>query len=174
MTILPAGQALGVTEQLPVDERHLYSESYLHDSLAVRLGGRAAELVVFGEGSTGASNDLAGAPTWPRGWSGSSACADALGPVGLPVGRPDVPRRGDQVQQRGRTPRRPSGSSTRRSPGCSARPRSGRRSCWSTTVTSSSASPDLLLEQETVDGEAVYEIVGRPVPGGHPQVLSSE
>src|SRR6202030_3338177 len=35
VTILPAGQALGVTEQLPVDERHLYSESYLKDSLAV-------------------------------------------------------------------------------------------------------------------------------------------
>ncbi len=37
------GAALGVTEQLPVDERHLYSESYLKDSLAVRMGGRAAE-----------------------------------------------------------------------------------------------------------------------------------
>src|SRR6266540_2613264 len=55
VTILPAGQALGVTEQLPVDERHLYSEGYLKDSLAIRLGGRAAELLVFGEGSTGAA-----------------------------------------------------------------------------------------------------------------------
>jgi ATP-dependent Zn protease len=45
VTILPAGQALGVTEQLPVDERHLYSEGYLKDSLAIRLGGRAAELL---------------------------------------------------------------------------------------------------------------------------------
>ena len=54
VTILPAGQALGVTEQLPADERHLYSESYLKDSLAVRLGGRAAELLVLGEASSGA------------------------------------------------------------------------------------------------------------------------
>ena len=61
VTILPAGQALGVTEQLPLVERHLYSEDYLQDSLAVRLGGRAAELVVLGQGSTGAANDLAGA-----------------------------------------------------------------------------------------------------------------
>src|SRR3984957_11220052 len=61
VTILPAGQSLGVTQQLPADERHLYSESYLRDSLAVRLGGRAAELIVLGEASTGASNDLAGA-----------------------------------------------------------------------------------------------------------------
>src|SRR6202043_3360572 len=47
VTILPAGQALGVTEQLPVDERHLYPESYLKDSLAIRLGGRASELLVL-------------------------------------------------------------------------------------------------------------------------------
>ena len=61
VTILPAGQTLGVTEQLPLVERHMYGEDYLLDSLAVRLGGRAAELVVIGQGSTGASNDLAGA-----------------------------------------------------------------------------------------------------------------
>ena len=53
VTILPAGQALGVTEQLPLVERHLYGEDYLDDSLAVRLAGRAAELVVFRQGSTG-------------------------------------------------------------------------------------------------------------------------
>ena len=44
ITILPAGQTLGVTEQLPLDERHLYGEDYLTDSLAVRHGSRAAEL----------------------------------------------------------------------------------------------------------------------------------
>ena len=43
VTILPAGQALGVTEQLPIDERHLYPEGYLQDSLAIRMGGRVAE-----------------------------------------------------------------------------------------------------------------------------------
>ena len=58
VTILPAGQALGATQQLPLIERHLYGEDYLHDSLAVRLGGRAAELVELGQGSTGAANDL--------------------------------------------------------------------------------------------------------------------
>ena len=55
VTILPRGAALGVTEQLPESERHLYPQSYLTDSLAVRLGGRAAEIVVLGEPSTGAS-----------------------------------------------------------------------------------------------------------------------
>src|SRR6201999_2668865 len=47
-----AAQALGVTEQLPLVERHLYGEDYLHQTLAVRLGGRAAELVKFNQGST--------------------------------------------------------------------------------------------------------------------------
>src|SRR5258707_1762548 len=59
VTILPAGQALGVTQQLPLVERHLYGEDYLHDSLAVRLGCRAAELVELGQGSNVVANDLA-------------------------------------------------------------------------------------------------------------------
>jgi len=82
ITILPAGRSLGVTEQLPVDERHLYSESYLHDSLAIRLGGRASEVLVLGEASTGAASDLAGATELAvrmvRDWGLSAS----LGPIG--------------------------------------------------------------------------------------------
>ena len=61
VTILSRGAALGVTEQLPEFERHLYPESHLTASLAVRLGGRAAEIVVLDEPSTGSASDLAGA-----------------------------------------------------------------------------------------------------------------
>src|SRR6201985_2949631 len=61
VTILPRGAALGVTEQLPETERHLYPESYLTDSLAVRLGGRAAEIIVLGEPSTGGAGGPPGA-----------------------------------------------------------------------------------------------------------------
>jgi len=61
VTILSRGAALGVTEQLPAFERHLYPESHLTTSLAVRLGGRAAEIIVLAEPSTGSANDLAGA-----------------------------------------------------------------------------------------------------------------
>ena len=53
VTILSRGAALGVTEQLPAFERHLYPESHLTASLAVRLGGRAAEIIVLDEPSTG-------------------------------------------------------------------------------------------------------------------------
>ena len=57
VTILPTGQALGVTMQLP-EERHAYSQDYLEDRLAVLFGGRMAEDTVFGVTSTGAANDL--------------------------------------------------------------------------------------------------------------------
>ncbi|GAA2094610.1 ATP-dependent zinc metalloprotease FtsH [Actinomadura alba] len=82
VTILPAGVALGVTEQLPEAERHLYSEAYLLDLLTVRLGGRAAELVVFGQGSTGAANDLAGATHIAGRMVREFGLSTALGPVG--------------------------------------------------------------------------------------------
>ncbi|HCB36859.1 MAG TPA: cell division protein FtsH, partial [Acidimicrobiaceae bacterium] len=57
VTILPTGQALGVTMQLP-EERHSYTQDYLEDRLAVLFGGRMAEETVFGVTSTGAANDL--------------------------------------------------------------------------------------------------------------------
>jgi cell division protease FtsH len=58
VTIIPRGQALGVTQQLPANDRYHYSRSYLMARIAVSLGGRAAEKVVFGDVSTGAQNDL--------------------------------------------------------------------------------------------------------------------
>src|SRR6202034_569266 len=85
-TILPAGQALGVTEQLPLVERHLYGEDYLVDSLAVRLGGRGGGLVELGQGSTGASNDLAGATDLATKMVREFGLSPALGPVGYPEG----------------------------------------------------------------------------------------
>jgi len=86
VTILPAGQALGVTQQLPLVERHMYGEDYLRDSLAVRLGGRAAELVVLGQGSTGAGNDLAGATELATKMVREFGLSPELGPVGYPEG----------------------------------------------------------------------------------------
>jgi cell division protease FtsH len=86
VTILPAGQTLGVTEQLPLVERHMYGEDYLLDSLAVRLGGRAAELVAIGQGSTGAANDLAGATDLAVKMVREFGLSKTLGPVGYPEG----------------------------------------------------------------------------------------
>ncbi|CAG0973404.1 ATP-dependent zinc metalloprotease FtsH [Geobacter sp.] len=58
VTIIPRGQALGVTQQLPEDDRYHYSKTYLVNRLSVALGGRVAERTVFGDLSTGAQNDL--------------------------------------------------------------------------------------------------------------------
>jgi cell division protease FtsH len=99
ITILPAGQALGATHQLPVDERHLHSESYLRDALAVRLGGRAAELVVLGEASTGAANDLVTATQLAVRMVRDYGLSPALGPVGYGSGGP-MYLGGQEIQQR--------------------------------------------------------------------------
>lgn len=58
VTIIPRGQALGITQQLPVDERHNYPINYLKTRLRVLLGGRAAEVVSVGSVTNGAENDL--------------------------------------------------------------------------------------------------------------------
>jgi len=58
VTIVPRGRALGITHQLPMDERHNYSKTYINANLSVLLGGRAAEKNIFVESTTGAGNDI--------------------------------------------------------------------------------------------------------------------
>ena len=58
VSIIPTGLALGVTWQLPVEEKHIYRREYIEDALCVRMGGRVAELIIYGDLSTGASDDL--------------------------------------------------------------------------------------------------------------------
>ena len=120
VTILPAGQALGVTEQLPLVERHLYGEDYLKQSLAVRLGGRAAELVELGQGSTGAANDLASATDLATRMVREFGLSAALGPVGYPEGGSVFLGGGCRAGRSRNPPRR---SSTARCPGCCVKPR---------------------------------------------------
>jgi cell division protease FtsH len=89
VTILPRGAALGVTEQLPEAERHLYPENYLTDTLAVWLGGRAAEIVVLGQPSTGASNDLASATELATRMVREWGFSPLVGPIGYGAGGPN-------------------------------------------------------------------------------------
>ena len=58
ISILPRGMALGVTWTLPEEDRHIHSRQYIEDSLCMRMGGRVAELLIYGDLSTGASDDL--------------------------------------------------------------------------------------------------------------------
>jgi cell division protease FtsH len=81
VTILPTGMALGVTQQLPLEERHIYKREYIADSLVVRLGGRVAEELVFGHQSTGASNDLVGNTELARRMVREWGMSDRIGPM---------------------------------------------------------------------------------------------
>jgi cell division protease FtsH len=169
VTILPSGQALGVTEQLPLVERHLYGEDYLTESLAVRLGGRAAELVEMGQGSTGAANDLASATDLATKMVREFGLSAKLGPVGYPEG-------GSVFLGGGGA-------------GLSSRPFAESTQALIDTEVARLLREaeeravalirehkdelcrlaDLLLEQETVDGADVYRLLGLPVPEHRPE-----
>jgi cell division protease FtsH len=176
VTILPRGAALGVTEQLPEFERHLYPESYLTDSLAVRLGGRSAEIVVLGEPSTGASNDLSSATELAtrmvREWGFSTALGPvSYGPEGPSrdnpfAGRPyaeDTQRAIDQEVAR----------LVREAQVRASDLLTGHRETLDAIVT-------LLLEHETIDGSDLAAVTGvperRPAPeparAGHAVALT--
>ena len=58
VTIIPRGRALGITQQLPIDEKHTYPKDYLLNNIAVMMGGRAAEELVLNSQTTGAGNDI--------------------------------------------------------------------------------------------------------------------
>jgi cell division protease FtsH len=96
VTVLGAGRALGLTEQLPADDRRLYGERYLADTLAVRLGGRTAELLVRGEASTGAADDLASATALATQMVSEFGLSQAIGPVSY-GGAPGQPFSGPEV-----------------------------------------------------------------------------
>ena len=82
VTVLPTGMALGVTQQLPIDERHIYLRSYLDAKIRVMLGGRAAEMVVLGQPTTGGQHDLVQATKLARAIVREFGMSDALGPIG--------------------------------------------------------------------------------------------
>ena len=81
VTILPTGMALGVTQQLPLAERHSYDLPYIEDTLAVRMGGRAAELIMFGTLTTGAANDLQGSTELARKMVREFGMSEKIGPM---------------------------------------------------------------------------------------------
>ncbi|MGH9079718.1 MAG: ATP-dependent zinc metalloprotease FtsH [Acidimicrobiales bacterium] len=81
VTILPTGMALGVTMQLPMEERHIHPRQQIEDALAVRMGGRAAELLVYGDLSTGANNDLVGNTELARKMVREWGMSDKIGPM---------------------------------------------------------------------------------------------
>jgi cell division protease FtsH len=82
VTIIPRGMALGLTQQLPVDEKHNYSRDYLIDQIAILLGGRIAEeITMSGSMTTGAGNDLERATELARRMVCEWGMSEAMGPL---------------------------------------------------------------------------------------------
>jgi cell division protease FtsH len=80
ITIIPRGRALGVTQQLPLDDRHSYSREYLRSRVMTLLGGRTAEEIIFNQFTTGASNDLQSATEIATRMVCEWGMSDLLGP----------------------------------------------------------------------------------------------
>jgi cell division protease FtsH len=81
VTIIPRGLALGLTQSLPIDERHTHTKEYLEAVLTVMMGGRVAELLVFNQLDTGAGNDLERATKLARKMVCNWGMSDKIGPV---------------------------------------------------------------------------------------------
>ena len=81
VTIIPRGMLLGVTQQLPVDDRHHHSRAYLNDQIAIFLGGRIAEELTTGSITTGAGNDLERATELARQMVYEWGMSDTVGPL---------------------------------------------------------------------------------------------
>ena len=81
VTIIPRGRALGLTQQLPIDEKHTYNREYLLANIAILLGGRAAEELVLKDFSTGAGNDIERATNLARKMVCEWGMSDRMGPL---------------------------------------------------------------------------------------------
>jgi cell division protease FtsH len=81
VTIIPRGMALGLTQQLPTDEKHNYSRNYLNDPIAILRGGRIAEELTTGNMTTGAGNDLERATDLARKMVCEWGMSDRMGPL---------------------------------------------------------------------------------------------
>jgi cell division protease FtsH len=81
VTIIPRGRALGITQQLPMDEKHNYHREYLLNNIAILMGGRVAEELVLGHVSTGAGNDLERATDLARKMVCEWGMSEKLGPL---------------------------------------------------------------------------------------------
>ena len=81
VTIIPRGRALGLTQQLPIDEKHTYPREYLDNNIAILLGGRAAEEIVLHDFTTGAGNDIERATNLARKMVCEWGMSDKMGPL---------------------------------------------------------------------------------------------
>jgi cell division protease FtsH len=100
VTIIPRGRALGVTEQIPASDRHNLRRGYLLNRIAVMLGGRAAEQLVFGDITNGAASDLKAVTTLARKMVCQWGMSEKLGPVMFRLGEEHIFLGREMAQQK--------------------------------------------------------------------------
>jgi len=128
VTIIPRGRALGLTQQLPIDEKHTYTKEYLMKNIAVLLGGRAAEELVLGDFTTGAGNDIERASSIARKMVCEWGMSEKMGPLSFGKKRNRSSWAGNWLYIKITVKKRQNGS-MRRLPGSSVRVTRGPRSC---------------------------------------------
>jgi cell division protease FtsH len=157
VTIVPRGRALGVTAQLPAEDRRNFGRDVLLARLAVQLGGRAAEELVFAQPSTGAQSDLKAATDLARQMVGLWGMSDELGPISYNVGERD-PFLGREIA----APKEYSESTATRIDAAVAELLEGARERARAVLAQHRADLDALANElvtmETVSGERVAEI----------------
>ena len=163
ISIIPRGQALGVTLSTPETDRYNYRREELLAQIKVALGGRAAEKVVYGDLTTGAESDIQQLTQIARGMVGRWGMSDAIGPIAVTDGRQD----GAAPARRGcPPPSRPRSWSTRRCGASSTRPSGTSSTCSTRERDRLEALANALLERETLDQAEAYEVAGVPLPDG--------
>jgi cell division protease FtsH len=84
ISVIPRGRALGITEQMPEEDRHNFTQEYLEEKISIMLGGRLAEQLIYGDVSTGAADDLKQATLLARRMVSQWGMSEALGSVSFP------------------------------------------------------------------------------------------
>ncbi|MBU8933225.1 MAG: ATP-dependent zinc metalloprotease FtsH [candidate division Zixibacteria bacterium] len=160
VSIIPRGMALGITQSLPIDEKHTHAKDYLEATLTVLMGGRVAEVIVFDQLDTGAGNDLERATKLARKMVCNWGMSDKLGPVTL--------GRTEEHVFLGREMSRPKDYSDATAELIDSEVRAvielaeeRAREILSTNLDSLHKLAEALLEKETIDSEEVDKIIGR-------------
>jgi cell division protease FtsH len=174
VTIIPRGRALGLTQQLPIDERHNYTKKYLLSNMSVLMGGRIAEELVFNDLSTGAGNDLERATELARKMVCDWGMSDELGPL-------TYGKREEQIFL-GKEMTRHKEYSEETAVKIDAEIKKLVMDCYhetkgllSTHINTLHALATALLERETLDGKAIDDIIeGVVTPFRKPEVAPSE
>ena len=163
VSIISRGQALGYTISLPTEDKFLTSRAELTDTMAMTLGGRAAEEIVFGEITTGASNDLEKVTETAKQMVMRFGMSERLGPRVFGHDRTS-PSSGASSPPSPTTRTRLPARSTMRSAASSRRPTRPRRTCSPSGASDLDRISRILLERETIDAEQFVALLEGSAP----------